>query len=123
MNATQTCPRCKAQLPAGSAPGLCSSCQSQAGDSSVASQRSTIVIGEVTRAVAFAEAAAAVSGPQPGSRFGGYDIVRQLGQGGMGTVFEAEQVETGRRVALKVLNHALDLPEARKRFLREGRLA
>jgi uncharacterized RDD family membrane protein YckC len=41
----------------------------------------------------------------------------------MGTVLEAEQVETGRRVALKVLNHALDRPEARKRFLREGRLA
>jgi uncharacterized RDD family membrane protein YckC len=82
------------------------------------------VIGEVTRAVAFAEAAAAaVTGPQPGSRFGGYDIVRLLGSGGMGMVFEAEQVETGRRVALKVLNHALDLPEARKRFLREGRLA
>ena len=30
---------------------------------------------------------------------------------------------TGRRVALKVLKHSLDSPEARKRFLREGRLA
>jgi uncharacterized RDD family membrane protein YckC len=82
------------------------------------------MIGESAfQAVAFTAASAAGTGPQPGSRFGGYDIVRLLGQGGMGMVFEAEQVETGRRVALKVLNHALDLPEARKRFLREGRLA
>jgi uncharacterized RDD family membrane protein YckC len=41
----------------------------------------------------------------------------------MGMVFEAEQVETGRRVALKILSHGPNLPEARKRFLREGRLA
>lgn len=61
--------------------------------------------------------------PEPGERFGGYQIVRTLGKGGMGAVFEADQLETGRRVALKVLKHSLDSPEARKRFLREGRLA
>jgi serine/threonine protein kinase len=61
--------------------------------------------------------------PEPGDRFGGYQIVRTLGKGGMGAVFEADQLETGRRVALKVLKHSLDSPEARKRFLREGRLA
>jgi hypothetical protein len=41
----------------------------------------------------------------------------------MGTVFEAEDLENGRRVALKVLSQALDSPEARQRFFREGRLA
>jgi serine/threonine protein kinase len=41
----------------------------------------------------------------------------------MGAVFEAEDFETGRRVALKVLSHTLDLPDARERFFREGRLA
>jgi serine/threonine protein kinase len=41
----------------------------------------------------------------------------------MGTVYEAEHLESGRIVALKVLSHALDSGEARKRFLREGRLA
>jgi serine/threonine protein kinase len=41
----------------------------------------------------------------------------------MGTVFEAEDLENGRRVALKVLSQKLDSPAARQRFFREGRLA
>lgn len=56
-------------------------------------------------------------------RFGGYRAERLLGRGGMGAVYEAEHLETGRRVALKVLSHSLDSSETRKRFLREGRLA
>ncbi len=41
----------------------------------------------------------------------------------MGAVYEAEHLESGRRVALKVLSRSLDSPEAQARFLREGRLA
>ena len=61
--------------------------------------------------------------PQPGEQFGHYRLARLLGQGGMGVVFEAEDLENGRRVALKILSQALDSPEARKRFLREGQIA
>jgi eukaryotic-like serine/threonine-protein kinase len=61
--------------------------------------------------------------PQPGEDFGHYRIIRLLGQGGMGTVFEAEDLESGRRLALKVLGHRINSPEARARFYREGRLA
>jgi serine/threonine protein kinase/tetratricopeptide (TPR) repeat protein len=51
-----------------------------------------------------------------------YRIVRVLGTGGMGTVYEAEDTRLGRPVAIKLL-HAADAnePEARERFLREAR--
>ncbi|MBM3991629.1 MAG: serine/threonine protein kinase [Planctomycetes bacterium] len=58
----------------------------------------------------------------------GYTVLRQVGQGAMGMVFEAEQRGLGRRVALKVLPPQLALRERTvKRFLHEaqsmGRLA
>jgi hypothetical protein len=61
--------------------------------------------------------------PRPGEQFGVYQIIRLLGCGGMGEVFEAEHGPSGRRVALKVMSRALASEADRKRFLREGRLA
>jgi eukaryotic-like serine/threonine-protein kinase len=61
--------------------------------------------------------------PNPGTQFGGYRIMRELGRGGMGAVYEAEHLESGRFVALKVLGHQLDSMADRARFLREGRMA
>jgi len=58
-----------------------------------------------------------------GEPLGPYRIIRLLGKGGMGEVYEAEHTESGRRVALKVLGRTLGLPEDRQRFLREGKLA
>lgn len=57
------------------------------------------------------------------SEFGNYRLLGLLGRGGMGTVYEAEQISTGRRVAIKMLGQQLDSPDMRQRFLREGRLA
>jgi WD40 repeat protein/predicted Ser/Thr protein kinase len=54
--------------------------------------------------------------------FGRYRIVRRLGEGGMGTVYEAEQDDPRRTVALKVMRLGHDSPEFRKRFVQEARI-
>jgi uncharacterized RDD family membrane protein YckC len=62
--------------------------------------------------------------PEAGGVFGPYLIVRLLGTGGFGQVWEAESLDTGRRVALKVLTEiAAAHEEALRRFEQEGRLA
>src|ERR1700732_4611890 len=59
-----------------------------------------------------------------GRRLGDFEIVRELGHGGMGVVYEAVQTSLNRRVALKVLGSALGLtPRAVDRFHREAEAA
>lgn len=53
-----------------------------------------------------------------------YKILRQVGSGGMGVVYEAEDTRLGRTVAIKFLPESLNLsPEASERFEREAKLA
>ena len=55
---------------------------------------------------------------------GDFRIVRELGRGGMGVVYEAVQLSLGRRVALKVLPFAATLqPKQLQRFLNEAQAA
>jgi Flp pilus assembly protein TadD/serine/threonine protein kinase len=56
-------------------------------------------------------------GEEPGSRIGPYKLLQQLGEGGMGSVFMAEQTAPVRRlVALKVIKPGLDSAQVSARF-------
>jgi tetratricopeptide (TPR) repeat protein/predicted Ser/Thr protein kinase len=71
--------------------------------------------------VAAAEGALLASdGPPSGGRYGSYRLVRLLGCGGMGAVYEAEQENPRRIVALKVIKAGLASPELVRRFKLES---
>ncbi|NMO14060.1 serine/threonine-protein kinase [Pyxidicoccus fallax] len=55
----------------------------------------------------------------PGMRINHYELIRQLGSGGMGTVFLARDTRLGRRVAIKLLH--TENPEFTRRFILEAR--
>jgi serine/threonine protein kinase len=71
------------------------------------------------------QAAAEPPPPESSPRsLGEYRLVREIGRGGMGVVYEAEQESLGRRVALKVLPPGVQAdPRQIQRFQREARAA
>ena len=100
------CPQCGAELGSGDPAGLCPQCLIQgAFDSSIGADAPTINT----------ETAAAGD-----DDFGRYHILRVLGEGGMGTVYLAEQREPIRRqLALKVVKLGMDTSQVLLRFANE----
>lgn len=119
-NKMPKCPSCGASLGEDSLSGLCPACVLRAG---LAPDTRPSEASLDTRTLAEAAADPAAPPPRHGEQLGRYRILRRLGHGGMGVVYEAEEADSGRRVALKVLRQQLNSPQDRARFLREGRLA
>ncbi len=68
--------------------------------------------------------AAAPAGEGPDGTLGDFRIIREVGRGGMGVVYEAEQMSLRRRVALKVLPFAATMdPRQLQRFKNEAMAA
>ena len=116
------CPRCGKALGDEAPEGLCAACLLAAATETLTHATLDDALTVPARggaSVLYAE----VPRLTDGQSWGPYRIGRLLGRGGMGEVHEAEHVESGRRIALKVLRSRLHDADERARFLREGQLA
>ncbi len=94
----------------------CSACQSR-----LRELEQDIPLEHTVRAC-FARMTVADRVAEPGAQLGPYRVVREIGRGGTGVVYEAQQAEPQRRVALKLLNAACAVDARYERLLiREAR--
>jgi len=114
MNASKTCAKCGAALATDAVLDVCTRC--------VAPQILSPPAADDTPDTSPDSASGSIRylpGPleKPGDRIGRYKILQQIGEGGCGTVYMAEQTEpVRRRVALKVIKLGMDTKQVVARF-------
>jgi len=96
---------------------VCAECRAR-----LAARRDEAVLLADVRRIALAGAATTASVPAAPEVIAGYKILRQIGEGGMGAVYEAEQPNPRRRVALKVLRRGIASRRAMRRLEHEAQV-
>lgn len=100
MTQKDHCPHCGAGLPVESPEGLCPRCM----------MKSLIESDAATR-----NASSLIEGP--GTKIGNYELIEQIGEGGMGLVYLAQQNQpVKRKVALKIIKLGMDTKQVVTRF-------
>jgi serine/threonine protein kinase len=97
MSGSKNCPKCGAPLPPDAPGGYCARCLLQLG----LGIEDTVVIPIVEKS---------------GDRIGRYKLLQQIGEGGMGSVWMAEQQHPDRRVAIKLVKIGMDTKQVLARF-------
>jgi serine/threonine protein kinase len=118
MAESEHCPACGQELPANTPRALCPAClgsQALSGEPTGSSDRHG---PEATAALSNdLPAAGAPTLEGPGSRIGPYKLLQEIGEGGMGVVYMAEQeTPVRRRVALKIIKPGMDTSQFIARF-------
>jgi WD40 repeat protein len=112
MSDPQRCERCGGPLvQAGALDGSCPKCMAELGFESTF---------DVQDPEATSSGLGATSTSQRPAMIGRYKILRLIGEGGMGTVYEAEQEHPRRMVALKIIKPGRTSPELLHRFEQES---
>src|SRR5438128_1399314 len=114
MTEMQKCERCGGPMPEGALSGQCPRCLMEVG-----LEATSLGLGDT-------ELTMMPGGDAPSARsftptaIGRYKIIRLIGEGGMGAVYEAEQEQPRRTVALKVIKPGLASSDLLRRFEQES---
>ena len=117
MPAERTCPRCGTPLAADALEGLCPTCVGRAVLAETAGEAADFV---PVRTPEIEAELARLKPEEVGEQIGQYKLMEQIGEGGFGTVWVADQERpVRRRVALKIIKLGMDTKEVIARFEQE----